>query len=91
MKPFHHADISLQAPGAETVQLLIFFASCAAVSIMLFGNIASLALLQYATHGLAATNYTKEALNPQLTNTIGDKGGPTLYYNGSGPVPPWVS
>ena len=55
---------------------------------MLFQNIASLALLQYATQGLAATAYTPEALNPQLTNTIGDKGGPTLYYNGSGPVPP---
>ena len=55
---------------------------------MLFQNIASLALLQYATLIFAATNYTSEALNPQLTNSIGDKGGPTLYYNGSGPVPP---
>ena len=55
---------------------------------MLFRNIASFALLQYASYTVAATSYTPEALNPQLTNTIGDKGGPTLYYNGSGPVPP---
>ena len=55
---------------------------------MLFHPIARLALLQYATRALASTNYTSEALNPQLTNTIGDKGGPILYYNGSGPVPP---
>lgn len=55
---------------------------------MLFQSIASLALLQYTGHVLGATNYTSEALNPQLTNTIGDNGGPTLYYNGSGPVPP---
>ena len=55
---------------------------------MLFQNLASLALLQYATQARAATNSTPEALNPQLTDTIGDKGGPILYYNGSGPVPP---
>ena len=54
---------------------------------MLFHQLASLALLQYATLG-STTSYTPEALNPQLTNTIGDKGGPTLFYNGSGPVPP---
>ena len=31
---------------------------------------------------------TPPALNPQLTNTLNNAGGPTLYYNGSGPVPP---
>ena len=89
MKPPQHALITLpQAPKAQTVQLFFFFASCVSLSVMLFKNIASLALMQYPAYGLAATSYTPEALNPQLTNTIGDKGGPTLYYNGSGPVPP---
>ena len=95
MKPSqHHTNISLplpRLPKAYTVQLFFcffLFAFGACLSIMLFQNIASLALLQYATHAAAATNYTPEALNPKLTNTIGDNGGPTLYYNGSGPVPP---
>lgn len=35
------------------------------------------------------TSSTPAALNPFLQNTIGDKGGPILYYNGSGPVPPY--
>ncbi|MCJ1240001.1 hypothetical protein MMC14_008001 [Varicellaria rhodocarpa] len=34
-------------------------------------------------------NDTIPALNPQLTNTIPNNGGPTLYYNASGPVPPY--
>lgn len=55
---------------------------------MLFHQVAGLALLQYAARTSAATSYTPEALDPKLTNSIGDKGGPTLYYNGSGPVPP---
>ena len=55
---------------------------------MLFHQVAGLALLQYAARSSAATSYTPEALDPKLTNNIGDKGGPTLYYNGSGPVPP---
>ena len=89
MKPFQHAEIILlQTRKAKTIQLCFFFASCACLAVMLFSNIASLALLQYATHAVATTNYTSDALNPQLTNSIGDKGGPTLYYNGSGPVPP---
>ena len=89
MKPSHHAYLFLfQAPYPNTVLWFFFFASCACLSIMLFQNIAAFALLQYPTYTWAATNYTSEALNPQLTNTIGDNGGPTLYYNGSGPVPP---
>ncbi|MCJ1458766.1 hypothetical protein MMC28_009140 [Mycoblastus sanguinarius] len=56
---------------------------------MLFRSVGSFVLLQYATNALRAQNSTPQALNPQLTNTIGDKGGPTLYYNGSGPVPPY--
>src|SRR5271170_6781645 len=31
------------------------------------------------------------AFNPQLTNSIPNVGGPVLYYNGSGPVPPYDS
>jgi len=32
------------------------------------------------------------AFNPQLTNSIPNlAGGPILYYNGSGPVPPYDS
>ena len=89
MKPSHHENLPfLQASKAKTLHLFFFFASCAALAMMLFRNIAGFALLKYATQAQAATNYTSEALNPQLTNTIGDKGGPTLYYNGSGPVPP---
>ena len=89
MKPSQHDNLPfLQASRAKTFQLFFFFASCAALAMMLFRNIASFALLNYATQAQAATNYTSESLNPQLTNSIGDKGGPTLYYNGSGPVPP---
>ena len=89
MRPSQHDNLPLlQASKAETIQLFFFFASCAALAMMLFRNIASLALLNYATQAQAATNYTSESLNPQLTNSIGNKGGPTLYYNGSGPVPP---
>ena len=47
-------------------------------------------LFVFAFHVLGAVNSTKQALNPQLDNTIGDNGGPPLYYNGSGPVPPYV-
>ena len=89
MKPSRHDNFPFpQASKAKTIQLFFFFASCAVLAMMLFRNIASLALLKYATQAQAATNYTSEALNPQLTNSIGDKGGPILYYNGSGPVPP---
>lgn len=38
---------------------------------------------------LGAINSSPQALNPNLKNTLGDNGGPTLYYNGSGPVPPY--
>src|SRR5271170_4472900 len=31
------------------------------------------------------------AFNGQLTNSIPNVGGPVLYYNGSGPVPPYDS
>ena len=89
MKPSQHDNLLLlQASKAKTVQGFFFFASCAALAMMLFRNIAGFALLKYATQAQASTNYTSESLNPQLTNSIGDKGGPTLYYNGSGPVPP---
>ena len=49
----------------------------------------TLLVSQYAFQSHAKVNATSEALNPDLENTIGDKGGPTLYYNGSGPVPPY--
>ena len=47
--------------------------------------------LMLAAHAQGATNSLSEALNPHLTNTVPDNGGPVLYYNGSGPVPPFVS
>ena len=38
----------------------------------------------------ATVNSTPQALNPDLQNTIPNApGGPILYYNGSGPVPPY--
>ena len=49
----------------------------------------AIVVFQYVTQGQAKVNATSEALNPDLENTIGDNGGPTLYYNGSGPVPPY--
>jgi len=69
---------------------VLFFLSLAGLTIMLLRNIGSLVLLQYTTHALGASQATPEALNPQLTNTIPDTGGPILYYNGSGPVPPSI-
>lgn len=62
------------------VFVMVFVSSFAAYS--------TLALLRPVAFALGAQDSTPEALNPQLTNTIGDDGGPTLYYNGSGPVPP---
>ena len=67
----------------------LFFVSLICLTIMLLRNVGSFVLLQYATHALGLINSTPEALNPQLTNTIDDKGGPILYYNGSGDVPPY--
>lgn len=55
-----------------------------------FNNIGSLVLVHLLPYALAAVNSTPQALNPDLKNTIGDNGGPVLYYNGSGPVPPFV-
>ena len=46
-------------------------------------------VLQLSAPSHAAGQYSKQALNPFKQNTIGDNGGPTLYYNGSGPVPPY--
>ena len=48
-----------------------------------------LLVFQYAGQGQGKVNSTPQALNPDLQNTIGDNGGPTLHYNGSGPVPPY--
>ena len=75
--------------ASVSVSLIFFLLSFAILTMMLLYRVASLALLQYAGAALAATKSTPEALNPQLTNTIGDNGGPVLYYNGSGDVPPY--
>ena len=48
----------------------------------------ALVLLQLSIGAAAAKESVPAALNPQLTNTLDTKGGPILYYNGSGPVPP---
>ena len=47
----------------------------------------------YLCTGIQATDKPAaglDALDPQLTNSLDTKGGPTLYYNGSGPVPSYV-
>lgn len=69
----------------------VFLLSLASVTVMLLFSLGSLLLLLYPKHALGASDATPEALNPQLTNTIPDNGGPVLYYNGSGPVPPSVA
>ncbi|KUJ19694.1 uncharacterized protein LY89DRAFT_580202 [Mollisia scopiformis] len=44
----------------------------------------------HAGHKKRSISSSPQALNPNLTNTIPNApGGPTLYYNGSGPVPPY--
>lgn len=53
------------------------------------GLVIAVALISCIDTAFGATISTPQALNPNLTNTIGDNGGPTLYYNGSGPVPPY--
>ena len=54
-----------------------------------FQAIAVSCALGLGSYVWAATNYTSEALDPQLTNKYATNGaGPKLYYNGSGPVPP---
>lgn len=53
------------------------------------GHVGAVALYLFIDLAFGATNSTPQALNPKLTNTIDDNGGPTLYYNGSGPVPPY--
>jgi len=54
-----------------------------------FGGISAIVLSLLIDAVVGATSSTPQALNPKLTNTIGDNGGPILYYNGSGPVPPY--
>lgn len=51
------------------------------------GLVTAVALFSFIDIAVAATISTPQALNPNLTNTICDNGGPTFYYNGSGPVP----
>lgn len=78
-----------QHPNSRPLLLVLFLFCFALVTIMLLQRIGGLVLLQYASFSRAKIDSTPEALNPQLTDTIGDNGGPTLYYNGSGPVPPY--
>ena len=51
------------------------------------GLVTAFALFSFIDTAFGVTISTPQALNPNLTNTIGDNGGPTLHYNGSGPVP----
>ena len=48
-----------------------------------------LVILQFSAPSGAAVKSSPEALNPYPQNLIDDNGGPTLYYNGTGPVPPY--
>ena len=53
-------------------------------------SVAALTLVLAQLSNAALTSHTPEALNPQLTNIIPQApGAPVLYYNGSGPVPPY--
>ena len=79
-----HGRTPLRRPGLQT---LVLYFILFLVTIMLFVQV-TFAVLQYATAGLGSQDSTPQALNPQLTNTIPDNGGPVLYYNGSGDVPP---
>ena len=58
---------------------------------MIFSGLTlALVVAQYTLQSQAKVKTTTpESLNPDLRNTIGNKGGPILYYNGSGPVPPY--
>lgn len=76
-------------PGRFSVPVYLFFVSLTCLTVILLRSIGGIVPLQYATHALGATISTPEALNPQLTNTIGNMVGPILYYNGSGDVPPY--
>ncbi len=50
----------------------------------------AVALSSFLLEAQATVNSTPQALNPDLQNTIPNApGGPILYYNGSGPVPPY--
>ncbi len=50
--------------------------------------IASAAVWGITAQGVVeANNSTAPAFNPKLSNTLDNAGGPTLFYNGSGPVP----
>ena len=69
------------------IQALVLYFALFLVTTMLFAQV-TFAVLQYAAIGLGSQDSTPQALNPQLTNTIPDNGGPVLYYNGSGDVPP---
>lgn len=84
-------NLSWPSFRSKTLHLVLFLFFLAFLTMVLLRNFAGLALLQYATPILGVTDATPESLNPQLTNTIPDNGGPVLYYNGSGPVPPFVS
>lgn len=45
--------------------------------------------LQYSGHGWASTNSSPQALQQEPGGVTDDFGGPRLYYNGSGDVPPY--
>ena len=72
---------------------------CALTFIMVSFHLSSLTQLllfaadisAHGSHGLreSSNGTNPAALNPQLTTTFPLNGGPELYYNGSGPVPPY--
>ena len=70
---------------------LVFVPSLLLCTMVALKTAFSLLLLPLSPPVLAATSTAPEALNTQLTNSIGDNGGPVLYYNGSGPVPPYAA
>ena len=61
---------------------LVFIAMAVSISLL------SLVLLHLPIDAQTIPTLGLDPLNPQLTNSIDAKGGPTLYYNGSGDVPP---
>lgn len=55
---------------------------------LLCASVIASIVIQLAGLGRATLKSSPEALDPYPKNKI-DVGGPTLYYNGSGPVPPY--
>ena len=82
----HYSDPSSKLADRSPLLFAAFLPIAMAISLCTL----ALVLLRLTASIQAAPDPGLAPLDPQLTNSLDTKGGPTLYYNGSGDVPPCV-